>query len=67
MDLVQTAFRDRVLVEETTLQAVVLVLKAGSNYHGKVLVEVVWKEVTVILNFRFAASIAYHESLHSFQ
>ena len=66
MELVQTAFRDRVLVEEATWKAVVLILKGGGDYHVIGFVEVVWKAVTVILNFCFAASITYHDSLHGF-
>ena len=56
MDLVQTAFRDRVLVEEATWKAVVLILKGGDDYYVIYLVEVVWKAVTVIFNFCFASS-----------
>ena len=62
----QMGFRDGVLEEEATCQAVVLLPKGGSNYSGIGIVEVVWKAVTVILNFCFAASIAYHRSLHGF-
>ena len=45
----------------------VLIPKGGGDYRGIDLVEVVWKEVVVILNFRFAASITYHDSLHGFR
>ena len=34
---------------------------------GKVLAEVVWKVVTVNINFRFIASIAFNEVLHGFR
>ena len=51
-------------MEEATWQAVVLLLKWGDNYHIIGLVEVAWKAVAVILNFCFAASITYYESLH---
>ena len=51
------AFRDRVLLEEATCKAVVLLLKGVGNYHVIGLVEVVFNAVTVILNFCFAASI----------
>ena len=44
-----------------------LILKVFGNYCGIRLVEVVWKEVVVILDCRFIASIAYHDSLHKFQ
>ena len=58
-------FRDIVLAEEATWQAVVLLPKGGKYYRGIGLVEVVWKSETVILNCRFNASITYHDSLHS--
>ena len=64
MELVQTAFRDVGLVEEATWKLVVLLLKGGVNYCGVDLVYVVWKAVTLILNFCFATSITYHDSLH---
>ena len=60
------AFRERVLMEEATWKAVVLLLKGVGNYHVIGLVEVVCNSVTVILNFCFAASITYHESLNGF-
>ena len=66
MELVQKAFRDRVLVEEAILQAVVLILKGGDDYHGTGLVEVMRKAVKVILNFYFAAYITSREYLHGF-
>ena len=43
-----------------------MLLKGGKNYHGIGLFDVVWKAVTVLLNFCFATSITYHESLHGF-
>ena len=42
-------------------------LKGGRNYYDTGLVEVVWKAATAILNFCFAASITYHDSLHGFR
>ena len=45
----------------------VLILKGGGDYHGIDLVAVVWKAVTVILNFCFSASITYYDSLHGFR
>ena len=40
--------------------------KGGRYYQGIGLVEVVWNAVMVILNFGFAASITYPDSLHGF-
>ena len=44
-----------------------MLLQGGGDYHGIGLVEVVWKAVTVILNFCFSASITYHDSLRGFR
>ena len=56
-ELAQTAFRDGVLAEEATWQAVVLIPKGGRDYRGIGLIEVVWKAVAVIPNRHFTASI----------
>ena len=44
-----------------------VILKRGFDCHGIGLGEVVWKSAAIILNFCFAASITYHNSLHGFQ
>ena len=65
--MVQTAFRDGVLAEEATWQAVVLIPKGKKDYRGIGLVEVVWKVVAAILNCGFTSSITYHNTLHGFR
>ena len=45
----------------------VLIPKGKGDYRGIVLMEVVWKVVAAILNFRLAASITYHDFLHGFR
>ena len=62
--MIQTAFREWWLAEETTWQAVVLIPKGEKYYRGINLVEVMWKVVAVILNRRFTSSITYHDALH---
>ena len=57
VELVQTALRDGDLTEEATWQAVVFILKGRGDYRGIGLVEVMWKVVAVILNFRLTSSI----------
>ena len=64
VELVQTAFLDGDLAEETTWQAVVLILKGKEEYRGIGLVEVMWKVVAVILNRRLTPSITFHDVLH---
>ena len=49
VEMLHTAFRDGVLVEEATWQAVVLILKGGVDYRGKGLVKVICNAVAVIL------------------
>ena len=66
MELIQTAFREEELAEEATGQAVVLIPKGRQEYRGIGLVEVMWKVVAAILNFRLTASITYHDFLHVF-
>ena len=47
-------------------QAVVLIPKGKRYYHGIGLVEVMWKVLTAILNFRLTASVTFHNFLHRF-
>ena len=67
VDLVQTAFREGDLAEESTWQAVVLIPKGKGDSRGIGLVEVMWKVVAVILNRRFTSSITFHDVLHGFR
>ena len=67
MELLQTDFRDSVLVEEATWQAIIIIPKGGGEYHGIGIVGVACKAVEVILNIRFTTSITYHNSLHGFR
>ena len=55
VELIQTAFQDGELAEETTWQAVVLIPKGKGDYRGIGLVEVMWKVVAVILNCRLTS------------
>ena len=66
VELVQTAFQDGFLADEATWKVGVLILKGGGDYRIIGLVEVMWREMVVILNHRFTTSITYHESLHGF-
>ena len=66
VELVQTAFGEGRLAEESIWQAVVLIPKGEKDYCGIGLVEVMWKLVAEILNFRLTASITFHDFLHRF-
>ena len=43
-----------------------MIPKGVGEYCGIGLVEVMFKSVVVVLNCRFTASIAYHDSFHGF-
>ena len=45
----------------------VLIPKGGGDYRGIGLVEVIWKAVAAILNFRFTVGITYHDLFYGFQ
>ena len=64
--LVQTAFGEGRLAEESMWQAVVLLPKGKKDYRGIFLVEVMWKVAAAILNLRLTASINFHDFLHIF-
>ena len=66
VDVVQAALREGNLAEKAMWQAVVLIPKGKKDYQGIELVEVMWKVVTAILNFRFTASITCHDFLRGF-
>ena len=65
--MVRTDFWYRVLAEEATWQAVVLIPKGKKDYWGISLVEVAWKVMMAILNRRFTSSITYHDALPGFR
>ena len=51
INIVQEAFRDNMLDEESTWQRVVLIPKGESiDFRGIGLIEVIWKDVTILLN-----------------
>ena len=66
VDLIHAAFGEGRLAKENTWKAVVLTYKGGKGYRGIGLVEVMWKVVVEILNFRLADSITFHDFLHKF-
>ena len=62
--LVQSDFQKGRLEDDATWQMAVTTPKGGGEYRGICLVKVVCKIVTVILNHRFTASIAFQDALH---
>ena len=48
-------------------QTVVMIPKGGGNdFRGIVLVEVLWKAISGIINQRISSSIQFHDDLHGF-
>ena len=62
--LIQADFREGRLAKECAWKTVVLILKVNDDFHGIGLVELMWKTVTGILNFRLTAVIRFHNTLH---
>ena len=65
--MLQADFYDGRLVEYTMRQVVVLIYKGGGNLCVISLVDLVWMVATLIVNFPFIASIAFHNIPHGFR
>ena len=66
MSIVRANFGEGLLAEETMWQVLVLIPRGNWAHQGIVIVEVMWKVVTAILNNQLTASITFHELLHGF-
>ena len=62
----QAEFQDGTLAEELTWQTVILIPKGKGDFRGVVLVKVLWKAVTILLNYRLTAAIFFHDTLLGF-
>ena len=63
----QAEFRDGKMYKESTWQTVVLIPKGESIiFRGIVLVELIWKAVTSLLNLRITSAIKVYDKLHRF-
>ena len=67
VEIMQMAFQEGQLAEESTWQSVVLIPKGRKEYRGIGLVEVTWKVVAVILHRRLTTAIKFHDALHGFR
>ena len=67
MELVHMACREGQLAEDKIWRALVLIPKVEKDYIGIGLVEVMWKVVVAILNFRLISSITFHNFFHVFR
>ena len=65
--IIQVEFREGELVESCSCQTVVMISKGvGTNFRGIGLVEVLWKAISRIINFRILSSIKFYDALHGF-
>ena len=65
--IIQEAFRGGELTAPCDWQMVVIIPNGGvTNFRGIVLVEVLWKAISNIINLRILSSIQFHDSLLAF-
>ena len=65
--LIHAAFRGGELAAPCDWQTVVMIPKGGgTDFWGVGLVEVLWKAIYGIINFRLSSSIQFHDILHGF-
>ena len=68
MGVVQAAFHNGNISGEITWKMVVLIAKGdGREFRGIGLVEVLWKTITVILNWSLTSAIIFHYIIHGFR
>ena len=64
----QAMLRDEEMANECTCNTVGLIYKVTSaDFQGIILVEVLWKTVTRLLNLRITETITFHDMMHGFQ
>ena len=64
----KAALCDGTLAKDIMYQTVVLIPKGASrNFRGIVMVELLWKTVTSLMNFRLTPAINFHDVLHGFR
>ena len=66
MDLVQTDFRERRLPVECIWKTAILLTKGNVNFQFIVLVEVIWKTISGIINQQIGTAVLFHDILHGF-
>ena len=65
--IIQEDFRGGELTAPCAWQTVVMIPKGGgTNFRGVVLVEVLWKVISVIINCPISSFIHFHDTLHGF-
>ena len=67
VDLIQTCFRERRVPTQMSWSTVVLLPKGNGNYRGIGLLEISWKVIESIINWRIASKVEFHNALHGFR
>ena len=67
VDLVQTSLSNSNFPKEFTCHMVVLLTKGNDDCRGIELIEVLWKNMLVLIKCFIKATITYHHVLHGFQ
>ena len=67
VQLVQVVFRYLTVPEEIVCANMVLITKGKGGYRGIVLVEVLRKLFSVVVNFWLKRSVVIHDALHRFR
>ena len=66
VDLIQSCFRKRQVPSQMSWSTVVLLPKGNGDYQGIGLLEMSWKVIESIINWRIASKVIFHDTLHGF-
>ena len=66
MEILQIDFRDGRLPTECTWQKVVLITKSNGEFRGIVIVEVLWKSLLGLINWKIVTALKFHDVLNGF-
>ena len=65
VDIIQSTFRERRIHVEFSWKTVVIIPKANGESRGIRIVEIIWKAVMVVANYRIGAAVDFNDTLHS--
>ena len=67
VELIQLCFRERKVPTQMSWSTVVLLPKGNGDYRGIGLLEISWKVIESIINWRIASKVTFHDALHGFR
>ena len=67
VDLIQTCFREQQVPTQLLWSTVVLLPKGNGDYRGIGLLEMSWKVIESVINWRITSTVIFHDALHGFQ